>query len=191
MPSNLILELYKSPSTVFTIEEISMLFPELKKETLKSRLNYYTKQKQILSPRHGIYAKPNFNTFELANKIYSPSYISFETILAQHGVTFQNYNNIFVASYLTREIKVGELKINYIRMNMQILTNPLGIDNNLFNSASVERAFLDTIYYYKDYYFDNLQPINWEKVKEMQSIYPTQKFKNIVESYYQEYKNAI
>ena len=191
MPSNLILELYKSPSTVFTIEEISMLFPELKKETLKSRLNYYTKQKQILSPRHGIYAKPNFNTFELANKIYSPSYISFETVLAQHGVTFQNYNNIFVASYLTREIKVGELKINYIRMNMQILTNPLGIDNNLFNSAGVERAFLDTIYYYKDYYFDNLQPINWEKVKEMQSIYPTQKFKNIVESYYQEYKNAI
>ena len=191
MPSNLILELYKSPSTVFTIEEISMLFPELKKETLKSRLNYYTKQKQILSPRHGIYAKSNFNTFELANKIYSPSYISFETILAQHGVTFQNYNNIFVASYLTREIKVGELKINYIRMNMQILTNPLGIDNNLFNSAGVERAFLDTIYYYKDYYFDNLQPINWEKVKEMQSIYPTQKFKNIVESYYQEYKNAI
>ena len=191
MPSNLILELYKSPSTVFTIEEISMLFPELKKETLKSRLNYYTKQKQILSPRHGIYAKSNFNTFELANKIYSPSYISFETVLAQHGVTFQNYNNIFVASYLTREIKVGELKINYIRMNMQILTNPLGIDNNLFNSAGVERAFLDTIYYYKDYYFDNLQPINWEKVKEMQSIYPTQKFKNIVESYYQEYKNAI
>ena len=189
---NLTYSLNKLPQTVFTTREIALILGETNSDIVKSKINYYVKRGEIFALRRGMYAKDStFSECEMITKLYTPSYISFETVLAQHGVTFQNYNNIFVASYLTREIKVGELKINYIRMNMQILTNPLGIDNKLFNSASVERAFLDTIYYYKDYYFDNLQPINWEKVKEMQSIYPTQKFKNIVESYYQEYKNAI
>ncbi|MDA1337870.1 MAG: hypothetical protein O2871_00745 [bacterium] len=191
MASNLLLQLYNNPNTVFTTKEISMLFPDLKSTALKNRLNYYVKQKQLLSPRHGIYTKPTFNTFEFANKIYSPSYISFETVLAKHGVTFQNYTSIFVASYLTRELKVADISINYIRINSQILTNPAGIENDLFSMATLERAFLDTIYYYKDYHFDNLQPINWDKIRSIQTIYPTQKFKTTVESYYKVYKDGI
>ena len=37
--------------------------------------------------------------------------------------------------------------------------------------ASKERAFLDMLYLYKEYHFDNLESINWEKVAEILPIY--------------------
>jgi len=39
---------------------------------------------------------------ELAVKINTPSYISFETVLAQAGVIFQFYESVFVASHLSK-----------------------------------------------------------------------------------------
>ncbi|MFW6160339.1 MAG: hypothetical protein ACOC57_04270 [Acidobacteriota bacterium] len=72
---------------------------------LKRRINYYVKNKELYSIRKGIYAKDrNYDRLELANKIYTPSYISLETVLSREGIVFQHYDQIFVVSYLTREI---------------------------------------------------------------------------------------
>jgi predicted transcriptional regulator of viral defense system len=59
------------------------------------------------------------NKFEIATKIYKPSYISFETVLSQSGVIFQYYSQIFVASYLTREIEVDGQKYFYRKINKE------------------------------------------------------------------------
>jgi hypothetical protein len=37
--------------------------------------------------------------------------------------------------------------------------------------ASKYRAILDTIYLYKDFFFDNLDDIDWEKLEELMNIY--------------------
>jgi hypothetical protein len=37
--------------------------------------------------------------------------------------------------------------------------------------ASTERAFLDMIYLFPNYYFDNLRSINWDKCDELVKIY--------------------
>ena len=37
--------------------------------------------------------------------------------------------------------------------------------------ASLERAFLDMIYLFPNYYFDNLAPLNWQKCHELADIY--------------------
>ncbi|MBM4177614.1 hypothetical protein FJ208_02335, partial [Candidatus Gribaldobacteria bacterium] len=40
-----------------------------------------------------------------------------------------------------------------------------------FSIATPERALLDTIYLSPKFYFDNLQPINWERCFDLVKIY--------------------
>lgn len=53
------------------------------------------------------------------------------------------------------------ISISYHRIKEDIIINTIGIirkDN--VNIATPERAFLDTLYLNKDFYFDNLNPLN-------------------------------
>ena len=54
--------------------------------------------------------------------------------------------------------------------------------------ATLERAFLDAVYLYKNYHFDNLGTIDWEKVAELKKIYKSKAFEKRVEEYYMIYK---
>jgi hypothetical protein len=189
MNKNLILSLYQNPRTVFSIKEISQLFPNLSYQSLKDRLSYAVKTKKLLKPRRGIYTKINFNFFEFANKIYTPSYISLETVLLKEGLIFQEKKEITLISYLTRTIKIDEkLTISYRKIKDEILNNLEGIvqKNNYF-IAEKERAFLDALFLFKDYHFDNLN-INWEKVFRLVKIYRNKSLEKRVGDYYQIYK---
>ncbi len=81
MEESLILQLYKKDQTVFTTKELSLFFPKTPYNRLKRKLSYYVKTEKISRPRRGIYIKENFNPLELANKIYTPSYISLKQAL--------------------------------------------------------------------------------------------------------------
>lgn len=189
MNKNFILEIYKKPQTIFSLKEISLLFPQLAYKSLKSKLSYFVSVGKLKRIRRGIYAKENFNLLELANKIYTPSYISLETVLEQEGIIFQKYQTIFVASYLSRRIKVGEQEIFYRKIKNEILLNNLGIEEkNFYSIAGKERAFLDAIFLYKDYHFDNLRPLDWEKVREIEKIYSSKILVKRVNQYYKIYK---
>ncbi len=182
---NLTYSLYKLPQTVFTAREIALILGETNKDLVKSKINYYVKRGEIFSLRRGIYSKDNkFNHFELATKLYTPSYVGFETVLAKHGVVFQYDSRIHLASYLTREIKVGNVKIYYKKMENEILINPMGIEyGNYFPEATLERAFLDTIYISGQRYFDNLKPIDFDRCYRILSIYEGRIKKEDLKSY--------
>lgn len=189
MDSDIILKLYSKAETVFTLDEISQNFPEIPYKNLKDRLYYFTKVGKLQRPRHGIYAKAKYNPMELANKLYKPSYISLETVLLKGGVTFQYYETIFLVSYLTRSVQIGDINIQYRRIPGDILTNLSGIKaKEGFFLASLERAFLDAVYIYKNYFFDNLGILDWEKVNELKKIYNSKAFEKRVEEYNQWYK---
>jgi hypothetical protein len=140
--------------------------------------------------RRGIYSKDKkYNKYEFAIKIFRPSYVSFETVLGASGMTFQYYGNIFVASYLKREIKCDEQAYSFVKIKDIILNNPKGIDQTgKYAIASKERAFLDTIYRSKKYYIDNLSPLDWDKVFDMLPIYNNKKMEKTVQKYYENYK---
>ena len=165
--------LLRSSRTVFSVKEIMLLWAETDANTAKARLNYYAKSGDLYHLRRGLYAKDkNYNRLELGVKIFTPSYISYETILAKAGVVFQYYSQIFIASYLTREITADNQTYSYKRVNNLILTDHAGIeDEENYSTASPERAFLDLIYFNKDYHFDNLSPLNWNKVDGILPIY--------------------
>ena len=168
-----ILTLLRSRRTVFTFRDLSLIWNEADANLIKKRVFRYVKAGKLYSIRRGIYAKDrNYDRRELANKIFTPAYVGFETVLAEEGVIFQRYNQIYIASYLTREISCDGRTYVFRRMKGAVLLNPSGIERrDNYHIASKERAFLDTIYLSKSYHFDNLSSINWDKCFEMLPIY--------------------
>ena len=187
MDKDFVLRLYSRPETVFTVDAVAQLFPGVSGESLRDRLYYFTKAGKILRLRQGIYAKEGYNRLELANKIYTPSYISLETVLAKGGVVFQYYETIFAVSYLTRTVMADKTEIQYRKIRGEVLTNTQGIEAETgYFIATLERAWLDAVYIYKDYHFDNLGAIDWEKVEDLKKIYGSKVFEKRVEEYYDE-----
>lgn len=167
------MDLMRSKNTIFTTKDVSLLWAEPDVNFVRKKLYRYLKTGKLYSVRKGVYAKDkNYEKYELATKIFTPAYISFETVLAKAGVTFQFYGQIFVASYLTRELTIDGQRYSLKKIKDPILINKTGIETkeNYF-VASAERAFLDVVYLNKDYYFDNLSNLDWNKVMEILPIY--------------------
>lgn len=186
-----ILGLYKKRQTVFTLKELSILYPQIPYQNLKRKVNYFVKAGKLKRLRRGIYAKDKFNPLELANKIYTPSYISLETVLQKAGIVFQEYKEIFVVSYLTRKIKAAGKEIVYRKIKDRVLLNGTGVKKeNSFSIATKERAFLDAVFLYKDYHFDNLKPLNWKEIDNIKTIYQSKALEKRVGEYHQIFKES-
>ncbi len=173
----------RSPKTVFTFEDLALLWGEANIKAVRVRLSYYVSRGKLYRIRRGLYAKDkNYNRLELATRIYPPSYVSFETILAREGLIFQFYAPISVASHLTRDIEVDGQVYSFKKIKMPVLINPLGIENRGESSfATKERAFLDTLYIHGDYYFDSLNGLNWDRVSEILPAYQNRRMAKQVE----------
>lgn len=183
-------DIYKLSQKVFTLTELSLKYPSIKYVNLKKRINNLVKTGKLANPTRGIYVKDEYNLAELACKIYTPSYVSLETVLAKSGIIFQKYNSIFVISHVNRGLLVGTSKIIYKRLRSEILVNNLGIvKNGEYFEATAERAFTDAVYLYRDYHFDNLSNINWDLVFELTKIYKNKTMVKRISSYYKLYKN--
>lgn len=181
--------LLRSPKTIFSTKDAALLWNENDSSVVTDRLKKYVKAGKLVRPYRGLYAKDqNYDRFELATRIYTPSYISFETVLTREGVNFQYYGNIFVASYVNREVSVGDQKITFVRMKDYVLSNTLGIEHNGYATATRERAFLDRVYVSKEYHFDNLANLNWDKVFEILPIYHNKRMEKKVKEYFEAYK---
>ena len=182
--------LLRSSKTVFSNKDVALMWGEKANGPVRVRLNYYVKAKKLIRVHRGLYVKDkNYNRFELATRINTPSYISFETVLGSSGMTFQYYGNIFVASYIKREMEVDGQKIEFIRMKDYVLSNTLGIENSDgYARATKERAYLDRIYVSKKYYIDNTNPLDWEKVFEILPIYHNKRMAKTVKKYYDDFK---
>lgn len=185
--------LLRSPKTVFTNEDIALLWGESAENASRVRLSKYVKQGKLIRLRRGIYAKDmQYDRFELATRVYTPAYISFETVLTRAGINFQYYGNIFVASYVNREIIIGDQRITLVRMKDTILSNVSGIDHRVgYSIATKERAFLDRICMSTSYHFDHLDVLDWEKVFELLPIYQSKRMDTRVQEYYKHYKSEM
>ncbi len=185
-----IINILKLNKTVFSFKDILLASGETNAALLRRRIAHYVKTGELYAIRRGFYAKDkNYDRFELATKILTPSYISFETVLAKAGIIFQFYSQIFVASYLTREITADNQNYSYKKIKDTLLINNAGIENkgNYF-AATPERAFLDVVYLYKNYYFDNLRSIDWKKVFEILPIYANKQMSQRINKYFKNFK---
>lgn len=190
MKKSTIIDILRSDKTVFSFKEILLTSGEHNPALLRGRLYYYVKKGQLHPIRRGLYAKDkNYDKFELATKVFTPSYVSFETVLADAGIIFQKYRQIFMATYLTREITCDNRLYTYKKIRNELLTNPAGIEQkDNYAIASPERAFLDVLYLNKEYHFDNLRPLNWEKAFALLPMYGNQRMEKKMSIYYEDFK---
>lgn len=173
MSSDLIYKLYSNTRTVYSLQEIAMLLNEPDAQKLKQQINYYVRTGKLKNPRKGIYAKENYSVEELACKVFKPSYISLEYVLQKSGVVFQYDSRITNISYLSRTISIDKTLYVYRKIKNDILYNSNGIimNDNGVSIATPERAFLDTLYLNREYYFDTIKYLNQESILRILPIF--------------------
>lgn len=182
-------KLYQSTKTVFTNKDLALIWEETNPDNLKAKIAYYVKRGTLTRLTRGVFAKnKNYSPKELAASLYTPSYISFETVLRQAGVIFQHYDTIFLAGPWPKNMKIDKTTITFRKLKDTVLFNPSGIANEgNYSIASPERAFLDMIYLFPKYYFDNLKRINWEKCFELVKIYGNKRLVKRLAEYQKNY----
>lgn len=186
---SLIAKLYQSPKTILTNKDLALIWEENNRSNLNAKTAYYVKQKALIRLTRGVFAKSkNYNPKELATSIYTPAYISFETVLREAGVIFQHYDTIFVASKWPKTMTIDKHTFTFRKLKDGVLYNSAGILNkDNYSIATLERAFLDIIYLFPNYYFDNLKPINWEQCADMVKIYNNKQLVNRLNKYRKNY----
>ena len=173
LQNRLLLNLYKDKASVFTMQGIALAYGlERDRDILKSRMNSYVKKDEILNPRKGIYAKPDYDEKELACLLYTPSYISLEYVLQRAGIIFQYSDEITSVGNLSRSVEIDGKVYRYRKIKGEILIDTAGIicEGNV-SIASPERAFLDILYLDSNYYFDNPTSLDKQKVLSLLPIY--------------------
>ncbi len=170
---NLIAKLYASPKTILTTKDIALIWGETNTANLLAKIKYYAKQGSLIRISRGIFTKnKEYDLKELAGSIYTPSYISFETVLREAGIIFQHQEAVFVAGPYPMSKKIDGHTIIFRKLKDHILYNGLGVTKEEgYSIATAERAFLDTIYLSPKFSFDNLRSINWESCFELVKMY--------------------
>lgn len=167
-------KIIQSWKTVFSIKDLQKILWYKNIQSVRNFVFRWTKNWFFIRCQNWIYCFKNFNIFELANKLKTISYISLETVLKKEGIIFQDYwNTIFSVSNKNLKKQVLDYNFFYFKIKNDILLNPLGLENKwTYIIASKERAICDKIYLNKNYYFDNLNFVDKEKLRNIVQIYP-------------------
>ena len=121
----------------------------------KSKLTNLLKSSELVQVRRGLYV-PGHDVFysrkTLANKIYGPSYISFEAALAFHGLIPERVENITSATYNKNKTKTFQTPLGTFVYRC-IPTSVYAFDiqrlkenEHPFLMASKEKALCDMLY---------------------------------------------
>jgi len=154
------------------MQQISMLYPEIAPSVLLQKIRRAVNAGRLIGVRRGIYAKPGYTLEELACVLYKPSYISLDYVLQHSGVNFQYDSAITMVSYLSRDIEVNNTTLRYRQIKGEIMVNTLGIEQRgNINIATPERAFLDTLYLYPNYYFDHIDKLDRQLIQQLLPLY--------------------
>jgi len=131
----------------FTTSDIKVLLQIEKNRTLEDAVQRLIKSKVLISLERGKYLKgaANVSDFEIAQFLYSPSYISFETALNYHGILSQFPMEITSATTKRRIIKeiLGKV-FSYGNISTKLFTGYYKEDK--FLMALPEKALFDQLY---------------------------------------------
>jgi hypothetical protein len=168
-------ELLSSNKTVFTLDDLSIIWGQDKRSNTFQSAKEYARAGKLVRLRRGLYTLPKAKptSAEIANKLITPSYLTGETILKKHGLSFQMSNQVTSAALVSRKISLNNTLYIYYLINEEIFYNPYGVINeDGVTGACCERAIGDLIYLYgENYPFEDLTDINWQELKEIGKIY--------------------
>lgn len=112
----------------------------------------HTKEGDFLKLRSGLYMLADYpaNHYLIANRLYGPSYISFDTALSFYGVIPETIYAITSANTRgTREFKVGDVSFFYHKLKKGVYTDykPIKYLDTTILIAEPEKALADYLYF--------------------------------------------
>lgn len=170
---NRFLSIAKLKGEVFHVSDLARIWKIDNRGTLLISLKRYVDSGLMHRLYRGLYSiKPVSALGPLllgAQAINNYCYLSGETILAKHGIIFQQVNYFTFIGEKTRRLKIENYKYYCRQLKDKFLYNDIGIDKSgKFNFATLERAVADILYFNPKYHFDNPTAINWVEVKKIQ-----------------------
>lgn len=150
--------------------------------------NIYAKMKR------GLYFDKNFkpSELEIANKLYYPSYISFEYALSYHGIIPDTvYSITSVTSKTTRNFIVERVNFSFSHIKKKVFTGYIkkNIEGQLIYLAEQEKALADYLYFVdlgKKSLYDriNVIGINYKKLMNFIKLYNRASLKKLTQKIY-------
>ena len=158
---------------VFSSSEMRDLWRD-KVGTAKAAVKRMVKKGVLIKLSKGYYSlKQDFNIWELANLIISPSYISLNSALFYHGISFQAATRVTSVATLHYEREIGEHLFKYYAMKEALFFNIEGINcKDAVSIARPERALLDCFYFGVLPNIDNPEKINKSYLQKISAFYP-------------------
>ena len=161
----------------------------------RSSISRYLKLGIIQKARKGLYFLDDNppSEFEIANKLYQPSYVSFETALSFYGIIPETIFEITSATpKTTRNFTVNNLKFSYkkIKKDCFVGYQPKKIQNVIILMAEPEKALADLLYFIAlgkrsfSYERINLQKIKKQKLMNYAKSFNNKKLFELIKNLY-------
>jgi len=175
----LLQSLRKTGKLYFNIQDLGKI-SGCSTDSLYVILNRLVKRNELIRLCPGIYILPEkiADIEIIANLIYYPSYLSFDSALAKYGLISQiPYTFSFATIRKTKSITLLDYNVEYRMINKSYFSGYKKIKNGLF-IASPEKALVDMIYIasFGKTYFDFksifLTKIDLKKLNRLLSGYP-------------------
>jgi predicted transcriptional regulator of viral defense system len=174
-----------APQTVFTINDLGVLWQIPERHKLARLVNYYVRTGRLYSVRRGVYAlNEDYSPHEAAVKLFPPAYISYTTALGLHGAYFQYERDIHAMARASKTIQLpgGQVYV-YHQLKDAILLNRDGIEkHDGFWLATLERAICDTSHLAPGFAFEHLDRADPKKLQALAAIYGNQSLRKRIQA---------
>lgn len=158
---------------VFHTQDLANLWGISNKNTLYTTLKRYVKAGLIFRVYKGLYAINSVDKIDPlllgVKALHKFAYISTETVLSNAGIILQDIQYITIISSESKKFSIGGVNYRSRQLDDKFLfqTNGISIKDGV-NVATIERAVADLLYFQPNFYFDNPNQIDWNKVKKIQ-----------------------
>lgn len=184
---------------IFTPRELRLLL-NMSGAAAARLLWRYESKKIVVKLRRGLYALRSDlpSTYTIGNRLYQPSYISFDTAMSFHGLIPETIYSITCATVRgTREYVVSGVAYRYRRIKKAAFTGYRLM--NYFDSmvllAEPEKALADYLYFVdigkRGLYYErlNLKNIHKGKLIKFIKLFRRKSMLNLVDKIYAQYRN--
>ena len=144
--------LKKTGLTLFSILDYQRILEVKNYSSARSNISRYLKLGLIQKARKGLYflTDNSPSNFEIANKIYQPSYISFETALSFYGIIPETiYEVTSATTRFPRKFNVNNIRFSYKKIKKDCFNGykSLKYKNSYILIAEPEKALADYLYF--------------------------------------------
>lgn len=148
-------------------------------DSLRGQLTRWCKKGVLIRITKGIYAPygTEINVLKIANQMYYPSYLSFESVLSKYGILSQvPYTLTFATPKRTRKMILNDVGVEFTKLSDTYFFG-YTFENGI-NIASPEKALVDCLYLVSkgkrimnvdELYLKN---IDKEKLIEISKVFP-------------------